>query len=479
MTVLRKNFNKSLGLVAKKTIASYNMLKPADKVLVGVSGGADSIALLHFLHAAASEYKIFIAAAHLNHLIRGKQAFEDEEFVKKTASVLKVPFFSAKEDVNAYKKKTKKSLEDAARDIRYKFFEKTALKNGYNKIALAHNADDNAELALMRIIRGAGISGLCGIPAVREGKYIRPFIKIEKKAIYRYIKAKNLKHVEDKSNCDTKFLRNRIRQNLLPLLKKEYNPNIAQTLNNISSIAKKEEEWILRILPPIFEKVIYKKDEDRITLLLDELNKIAEGGKRRIVREALNYIKTDLKNVSFAHIASIVKLTKNRSNYASADISDNILVVKNKNFLIFTKKQNYKKPESVCYEYKLKKPGTVLIKEARQKIRFSEIAKKSLPKNFLKEKDKSEEYFDADKIVFPLTIRNFRNGDKFIPLGMTGGQKLKIFFINNKISANKRNICPIVLSKDKIIWIAGLRASNICKITEKTKKVIKGEVFLA
>ncbi len=479
MTASRKNFNKSLTAAAKKTIASNNMLKPADKVLVGVSGGADSIALLHFLHAATSEYKISIAAAHLNHLIRGKGAFDDQEFVKKTAYSLKIPFFSAKEDANAYKKKTKKSLEEAARDIRYKFFEKTALKNGYSKIALAHNADDNAELLLMRIIRGAGISGLCGIPAVREGKYIRPFIKIEKKTIYEYIKAENLKHIEDKSNYDPKFLRNRIRQNLIPLLKKEYNPNIVKTLNNISSIAKKEEGWILRVLPPIFKKTVYKKDKNQITLLLNSLNKIAEGGKRRIIREALNHIKTDLKNISFAHINSIIKLTKNPSYYASADISDNILVVKNKNHLIFTKKQNYKKPETINYEYKLKKPETVLIKETKQKITFGEIKKNSLPKNFLKEKNKSEEYFDADKIEFPLTIRNFKNGDKFIPLGMTGGQKLKNFFINNKISANKRKKCPIVLSKNKIIWIACLRASNACKITEKTKKIIKGEVFLA
>lgn len=189
MKALQKSYNNSLA-AAKQTIAEYDMIQPADKVLVAVSGGADSIALLHYLMTAASEYKITVAAAHLNHLIRGKEAFEDEKFVKKMALRLKIPFFSAQENVLAYKKRKKISLEEAARDIRYKFLQKIAVENRYNKIALAHNADDNAELLLMRIIRGAGISGLCGIPAVRDDKYIRPFITIEKKAIYDYIKKK-------------------------------------------------------------------------------------------------------------------------------------------------------------------------------------------------------------------------------------------------------------------------------------------------
>ncbi|MBW1650606.1 MAG: tRNA lysidine(34) synthetase TilS [Deltaproteobacteria bacterium] len=478
MKALQKSYNNSLA-AAKQTIAEYDMIQPADKVLVAVSGGADSIALLHYLMTAASEYKITVAAAHLNHLIRGKEAFEDEKFVKKMALRLKIPFFSAQENVLAYKKRKKISLEEAARDIRYKFLQKIAVENRYNKIALAHNADDNAELLLMRIIRGAGISGLCGIPAVRDDKYIRPFITIEKKAIYDYIKKKKLDYVEDKSNYDTKFLRNKIGQNLLPLLKEKYNPNIIKTLNNITSIAKKEEEWILQIITSVFEKTVYKKDKNQITLLLNRLNKIAEGGKRRIIREALNYIKTNLKNISFAHIDSIIKLTKNHSNYASADISGNIIVVKNKNHLIFAKKDTYKKPQSINYEYRLKKAETLLIKEAKQSIKFDQIKNSLLPKIFFKEKIETAQYFDADKIQFPLTIRNFRNGDKFIPLGMTGSQKLKKFFINNKIPANKRKKCSIVLSKDKIIWIAGFRAANTCRITEKTKNIIKGEVFSA
>jgi tRNA(Ile)-lysidine synthase len=462
-----------LTKTALKTTEAYNMLKKGDSVLIAVSGGADSVALLDFMLSISKEFSLKIGIAHLNHMLRGSESERDENFVKNAAKSLYLPFFSKKIDVYAYKKKKKLSLEEAAREIRYNFLEKTAENNAFNKIALGHNKDDNAELVLMNFLRGSGMTGLSGIPPVRDGKYIRPLINIEKKDILNYIKLKNLSFIQDSSNDDIKFLRNKVRHNLIPLLKNSYNPQIKTVLTNSASIIYKENKWLEQVANSFFDDVVLEKTENRLVFSINKIKYLKDGAKRRIIRRGIEYIKGNLRSISFLNIDSIEKLIIKKSPYASIDLSGNLVVQKEKDRLIFRKKEKIS-TTAIEYEYILKNFGTFFIKETGGYIKFSECSIDESP-NFFENKVENA-YFDKDKIKFPLIIRNFKNGDRFAPFGINGTQKVKKFFNAKKIPLNKRKTLPLVLSKGQIIWIAGYEISETVKIDSSTKKVIKAEM---
>ena len=226
------------------TINDYNMLKKEDKVLVAVSGGADSISLVLLLLSVKAKYKINIGIAHLNHMLRDEESLRDESFVKQFAQRLNLPFFCKQINVTAHAKSKKLSFEQAGRELRYKYFTKVADENGYTKIATGHNKDDNAELVLMNILRGSGPKGLCGIPPIREEVYIRPLIRISKTDILDFLEFKNQNFVFDSSNNDLIYLRNKIRHQLIPHLASEFNPEIIDALDRLSNILKLEENYL-------------------------------------------------------------------------------------------------------------------------------------------------------------------------------------------------------------------------------------------
>ncbi len=454
-----------LTLSAIETIKKYDMLRTGDSVLIAVSGGADSIALLHFLLSISDKFSLKIGIAHLNHMIRGKEAERDEAFVGDIAKTLSLPFYLKRKDIVAYHKEKKMSLEEAGREIRYNFFDHIAETEEFNKIALAHHKDDNAELILMNLLKGTGRLGISGIPPIRNGKYIRPFINIEKKDILNYIKSKNLSFIEDSSNNDNKFLRNRIRNNLIPLLKRSYNPNITTSLTNFSSIIFEENEWIDKNIDSTFKDLVLEKSCDKLILSIEKLKNLLIAARRIIIRKSIEYIKKDLRRISFVNIEAIDKLLYNEKDYALSNLAENVIVEKKKLALIFRKKDAEIFRSDITYDYVLERLGEIFIKEAGVYIKFSASDGYRL--------DDSSAYFDADKISFPLTIRNFRNGDRFTPLGMTGSQKVKKFFNAKKVPLEKRKIAPIVLSDGKIIWIADFQIDDRVKIDSSTKRIIK------
>jgi tRNA(Ile)-lysidine synthase len=207
-----------------RTLRTHCMLQNADAVLVAVSGGADSVALLHILLELAPKYSLRMAIAHLNHGLRQKESDRDEAFVASLAKQLELPFYVGREDVRGYRQRHRLSIEDAARQVRYRFYNSVAVNYGYGKIALGHHGDDNAELILMNLLRGSGPLGLSGISPVRDGKIVRPLINLRRSEIMDYVAAKNLDYVTDSSNWDLKFRRNKIRTRLIPQLKSGYNP---------------------------------------------------------------------------------------------------------------------------------------------------------------------------------------------------------------------------------------------------------------
>ena len=486
---------KKIFKIVEETIKNHRMFEPQDSVLVGVSGGPDSVALLNVLLKIASGLSLTLGVAHLNHGIRNIDSDRDAEFVASLARKLKLPFYNKKKDVLSYKKHHKLSLEEAARRVRYEFFHQIAGENKYNKIALGHQGNDNAELVLMYLFRGSGPTGISGIPPIRDnfsqyGIIVRPFLGLTRHEIMDYLTAKKLEYVTDTSNEDTKFLRNKVRSELIPLLKESYNPRIVETLNRLSSIIRSEEEWIEDIITPIYGDVILYSEEREIALSIPQLDRIHKAPKRRIIRKAIESIKGDLRRITFSHIASVIKLLENRASaFGGLDFPNGITVTKKEDALYISsgdkvrskKRSDSENSNRFLFEYAISKPGlkpeSLCIKEAGFLLSFSVIGAKNIAD--VQSAGQQVAFFDINSLAFPLVVRDFRHGDRFIPFGMTGSQKLKNFFINNKISRTKRATCPVLLSANKIIWVVGYRQSEFGKVTRTTQNILKVQLSLA
>jgi len=502
MQALRKGYNnrqieKKIVRSVKNTITTFKMFLPGDSVLVGVSGGPDSVALLHILVTLAPEFSLRIGLAHLNHSLRQKESDADAKFVLSLAGKLSLPCHIDKQDVRGYQLEKKLSLEEAAIHLRYLFYERIAIKDGFNKIALGHQSEDNAELVLMNIFRGSGQTGLSGIPPVRasrkgDAQIVRPLIRLSRPEIIDYLDAKGLKYVTDRSNKNTIHLRNRIRHHLIPDLKASYNPNIIDTLNRLSSIMRSDAKWIENITDRMFESFLLDIRQNKIVLSANEVAKIDIAAGRRVIRKALIKIKGDLKLITFSHIESTLGLLKSRPAHASLDLPGRIRIQLNRDRLIISREKvalrnvsvNSTANEKSAFEYSIFRPRKnrgdfkmVFIKETGMRLKLSEINLESIP-HFSAAGD-NVAFFDMDLLSFPLVLRNLRKGDRFNPLGMKGTQKVKKYFINKKTPRSMRSKCPLLLSGEKIIWVVGHRIDESVKITNLTVKVLKAELFLA
>ncbi len=513
---------------AEQTMMTYRMIQSGDSVLVAVSGGPDSVALLHVLLAVAPKHSLKIGVAHVNHCLRGEDSHRDEEFVRSLAERIGRPYHMIREDVQKYRQIHKLSLEEAGRQVRYAFYDKVAKAEGFDKIALGHHADDNAEHVLMALFRGSGPLGISGIPPVREGKFIRPLIRVTKSEIVHFLARNRLTYVSDVTNTDTRHLRNRIRHQLIPMLKTAYNPGITETLNRLSLILRDEEEWIEELIGPIFKSCVRRgqgrtqnpepgtqNPKRAITLSVSAMNDIHPAARRRIIRKAIHHVKGDLRRITYAHTDAIMHLSKADSGCGRLELPDGVRVERKEEGLLFAIRDVCKLQIPNPYEYQIAGTGTIFIREIGMHLRISKEATGNGQRatgsgqqttgngqratgngqratgngqratgNGQQATDNRRQtqtvgHFDMDALDFPMTIRNFRLGDRFTPLGMAGTQKLKKYFINNKVSKEERARCPILLSRGKIVWIAGHRMDDSAKITPLTKNVLKAELFLA
>lgn len=322
-----------------KTINKYNMIKNGDKVVIGVSGGPDSMSLLNILNNLKEKLNIKIYVAHINHMIR-EEANEETEYVRKFCNKLGIDFFAKKIKVEEEAKKLKIGTEEAGRIIRYAFFEEIANMVGANKIATAHNSNDNAETVLMNIIRGTSVSGLKGIEKVRDGKFIRPIIECNRDEIEEYCKEQNLDPRYDKSNKENIYTRNKIRNLLIPYLQKEFNPNIIEGINRLSYIAAEEERFLNNIVENEYENILISvnnnEKNDTIILNLKEFNKLDYVIKSKLILYTISKIYGKTTGIEKIHIDDIIKLCKNNigNKYLTPKKGLKIYVKKGKIFFI-------------------------------------------------------------------------------------------------------------------------------------------------
>ena len=262
-----KNIEYCLKTKVLGTIREYRMIAPGEKVLVGVSGGPDSIALLYILHDLQEELDCKLHIAHLNHKLRGEESDADAEYVKEHSKILNLPITIEEIDVSGMLAKGE-SLESGARRIRYAFYQEAMASVNASKVALGHNADDQAETVIMRLIRGSGAQGLCGIPPIRDGVFIRPIIGIERAEIEKYLQSLNISPRIDSSNLSWDYHRNRIRLDLLPALRHDYNPNISNTLQQTADILRAEDDLLTEIAEDSMNKCLKYRDSQTIVLYL-------------------------------------------------------------------------------------------------------------------------------------------------------------------------------------------------------------------
>lgn len=293
-----------------KTIKKYKLINDGDRIVIGVSGGPDSICLLHVLNSIKENLKIEIFVAHVNHMIRDV-ADSETEYVQEFCKKINVPCFVKKIDVLEIAKQNKRGTEEVGRDERYSFFDEVLEKTNSNKIATAHNSNDKAETVILNIVRGSGISGLKGIEANRQNKYIRPLIEIHRSEIEKYCKENNLEPKYDETNKENIYNRNKIRNELIPYIQKEFNQNIIQTINRLSELATEENDYLEKLTKNIYNEIKLSKDNETIILNLKKFNNLELVIKRRVILYTINETLHTTKNIEKINIDDIIKLCKN------------------------------------------------------------------------------------------------------------------------------------------------------------------------
>ncbi len=431
---------------AIKKIKDKNLIEKNDRVVIGVSGGPDSIFLLEVLLNIKDEFNLSIFPVHINHLYRGKEAERDENFVREIGKKYNLEVFVKRKSMEKLAKEEKITLEEAGREIRYSFFDEVMEKTKSNKIALAHNLDDQIETFLFRLIRGTSLEGLEGINDTRDNKYVRPINEIYKKDIMSYLDESNIPYMIDSTNLENDYTRNSIRLDLIPFIEKRYNPRFKEKIKNMLEEVREVNE----LLEPDYSKYI----SDNI-LKADELNK-----------EKSDYIKGKVINYY---------LTKNSINTTRRKIENIIKIL----FSGGSKKIKLEKDCTLIKEYDKiflvnSKMTKKVVKEVKMIIpsecEFGEYIISAFRED--KKRDNNYEFVTCLKEGDELFIRAREEGDKILPIGMENYKKVKDIMINSKIPKEERDKIPVILLKDEIVWVAGVRKSKNFISKDESKNVV-------
>jgi tRNA(Ile)-lysidine synthase len=471
----------------EKFIAKNRLINVGDVVLVGLSGGPDSVALLHCLYLLKDKLRFRIAACHLHHHIRGKDADKDARFAGDFAEKLEIPFFTGNVHIPRIKHEQGGTIEEVARNERYKFFCKIAKKCGANKIALGHTADDTVETFLFCLIRGTGIKGLAGIPMKRkEGEFeiVRPLLGTKKNEILEFLNAEKLPYRTDTTNLEDKYTRNKIRLRLLPYLRKEFNPKITDAVLDTSRYLRECVDYMDNVLENIVSKFA-EKTKNGFTVPLKEVKRLHPAIRIFLLRRLFN--DTFCYNLNDEMLDVVHSLIEKEGRY-NATLPKGISVSLEYGILKFAKRNNAKfpvRPVSMLIPFKKYfaewnmelKTNIISIDKAPsclfliKKLSFGQIWQNAATGN---EPVIITEFLDADDIgAKRLTLRTKMPGDRYKAFGKNGSCSLKKLFIDEKIPISIRHRIPILTAGNRIIYIAGHRIAESVKITAKTKKVLK------
>jgi tRNA(Ile)-lysidine synthase len=400
--------------------------------------------------------------------LRGAESDQDERFARKLASDLKLKFFSKRVDVKNQAKKRKLTIEEAAREVRYGYLREVAKKVKADKIALGHQADDQAETFLMRLIRGAGARGLSGIPAKR-GEIIRPLIQIRREDIEDFLKTNRIACRQDSSNYLTDFNRNKIRLKLLPIIRRQFNPRIVESLNRAADIISLQAEYVWERSQQTLDR-IGTKEKGRITLDSRKFMRQHVCLQREMVRLCVSNLGGDADKLSFELVDRVLNLTRQGKSGRRVRLNKDLWFEAGGKQLAFYGEKR-KTPE-----HSVRLPGRQILKYWGLRLE-SEILNHGARGTAIRQSNRNIAFFDWNKLKSPHALRARRKGDKFKPLGMKGTKSVADFLIDGKIPRHLRDQVPILTSQGRIVWLVGHRISDQFKVTAKTKQVLKIEAI--
>lgn len=423
----------------KTDILKDCLIDRGDRVLVALSGGSDSVALLHILSLLSKDMGFELSAAHVNHMIRS-EADSDEEFVKKLCDDMGIECYIKRMDIISYAREKSMSTELAGREIRYRFFDELKGKYAINKIATAHNKNDSAESILLHLIRGCGIGGLSGIPRIRDGYIIRPILSLTKNEIESYCQNNGLCFVVDKTNFETDYARNKVRLELIPLIQRELNSGFIHTITSNSVLFSETEAFLDKLACSVYDTAVHEGVAD-----VDFLMKNDKVIVRLVIQKMYSEFSKSDDKLSYKFTDAVIDLIANgkKSKMVNLPLQISAKYEHNKLFFEKTKKKNCE------FDYPIEENRELYIEECC----CSFLLKKETEK---KKNTDQRLYFYLDG-VNGLRIRNRRIGDVFKPMGMEGTKKLSDLFCDMKIPSAQREKIPIFVQNNEIIWVVGKR----------------------
>jgi len=452
--------NRFLEFILKK-----QLFQTGDKVLVAVSGGVDSMVLLHLLCRCRKRLKIELGVIHLHHELRAGAADADQELVKTTVERYHLPFFSLRRSVRSFAREKKVSLEEAGHLLREMLFTEVTKEQGYQKIATAHHLDDQAETVLMRLLLGSGLSGLAGI-RLRKTIWVRPLLFASRKEIEEYALQQQISFREDQTNKDIAILRNKIRHQLLPLLIKEYNPRTAQQLTQLASIFEEWEHYIQPQVQIAIQQYVKSESENKFEVGIDFFKQYFSWVKIPLIENILHQLGQAEVRMNFQQFSDFSNWVEKGRTSSRFQWSPEIISVKHKisiDFISLSPEADRQQELKINSGEKYLIPGSgyqiLITLVSAEDVKFSP--------------GKNEEYIAGDRLEFPLLVRSWRAGDRFIPLGLPQPKLVSDYLTNLKIAYPEREKVKVLLNGREIVALLGVQISNRYRIQAHTRYIYR------
>jgi len=463
----------------RATVETHRMLRPGDHVLAAVSGGADSVALLAVLQRIGPSWGVSLTAAHFNHGMRAAESDRDEAFVRSLCRARGIPLLSG--SLGNTRRTAGLSTEDFLRRKRYAFLEAAARQAGANRIALGHHRGDQAETVLMHIIRGSGLSGLAGIPPVRDGgRFIRPLIGCTPAEIARYLRSERLSFVTDSSNADERFLRNRVRRVLLPELERRFNPAILDALCRLADVVRQEDDYMKSRARRALEA--WPGDSAGTKIPVQGFARLHPALRRRVVLEILRRLAGPDRAVGLDHVQAVLELAEGPGRRGTLHMPGGVLVQRSVGTLECRRAGRSESPgrgretpvsAGDLFRLEVPVPGTVRIESLGLRMRFRVLRRPPHRPSATARRA----YLDLERIAGTLVVRSPRPGDRIQPLGMQGSRKLSRLFIDEKVPRADRGRIPVLADEHSVLWVPGIRLSERARVAEGTRHVLKAEII--
>lgn len=459
---------RNLEIKVREYIHKYQMIENGDRIIAGVSGGADSVCLFFMLLKLQKEIGFSFAAVHVNHGLRGAAADADERFVKELCEKYEVPLVISRVDLESIAKKRKQSLEEAGRDVRRETFARVMHEYSGNRIALAHHQNDNAETMLWNLARGTGLHGLGGIRPV-NGRWIRPILCLDRREIERYLKEEDQAYCTDLTNLDTIYTRNKLRHQVIPILETEVNSAAVRHMNETMEQMCELREFVGQETGKAFIQCV-DADASGYRILEKEWQKLPGLLQKEVIYSCLEQLSGSGKDLGRVHVEAVAELFDKQTG-RQRDLPGGIRAARGYNEVVLAK-NNCK--TDIVLETKVRIPGITVVPEMNLEI-TARILEKENGKVIQIPQKKYTKWFDYD-IIKCLYIRTRKNGDSIVIDKSGHRQKLKSWFVNEKIPANERAQIPLLADGRQIVWIIGHRMSSAYQVSGQTKRILQIEV---